>query len=154
MSYDKPRVMVPLPDTRRAARPSAPPPMLEFHDPDQDREEDELTVVLAPSSALVASIMPQATTPPVTTPPVPSRTTSATVPPPVPSRTTSATIPPPAPLTEAKTPLASARHAAVIVDELAGASDEPPARKRPDDAAVGQAIDAALDDDEELPSAT
>lgn len=161
-THDKPRIMVPLPDTRRAARPSAPPPppMSEFHDPDQDREEDELTVVLAPSSALVASLMPQettpppVTTPPVTTPPVTSRTTSATIPPPVPSRTASATIPPPAPLTEAKTPLASARHAAVIIDELADVSAEPSARNHPDDAAVGQAIDAALDDDEELPSAT
>jgi hypothetical protein len=156
-THDKPRITVPLPDPRRAARPSAPPPMAEFHDPDQDHEEDELTVVLAPSSALVASLMAQPTTPPVATPPVPSRTTSSTIPPmtappatTITSRTTSSTIPPPMPLTEAKAPLASARHPAVIVDDLAVASAEPAAPKRPDDATVGHAID----DDEELPSAT
>jgi len=154
-NHDKPRITVPLPDARRVARPSAPPPMAEFHDPEEDREEDELTVVLAPSSALVASIMPQAAPPQVTTH-ITSRTTSSTIPPPVttppvPSRTTSSTLPPPMPLTEAKAPLASARHPAVIVDDLAVASAEPPAPQRPDDAAVGQAID---DDEDELPSAT
>jgi hypothetical protein len=121
-TYDKQRPLVPLPDTRRAARPSAPPPVIEPHDPD----EEESTVVISSSSAVAAGIIPA----------MAPRTHSPTM--------------PPALSAEAKSPLGSARHAAVIIDDP---PTEAAIRKRHDDATVSKSIEAALDDDE-LPSAT
>jgi hypothetical protein len=41
----------------------------------------------------------------------------------------------------------------VTLDEPSGSPAEPPVRKRPDDAALGKAIDVALDEDDEAPPA-
>lgn len=134
IASDKQRPWVPLPDSRRVVRPSAPPPIAELQNQgqDEDQDDEEATVLLSPSSALIAAIMP------------PTTTTTSRTPAPITS---------PPPLTEAKSPHASARHPAVIVDEPSGPSAGPSGRKRPDDAAVSKAIDAAIDD-EELPTAT
>jgi hypothetical protein len=58
----------------------------------------------------------------------------------------------PAPAAEARSAVAPARLAAVIVDEAYGASVEQPTRRRLDDAAVSKAIDVALGDDEDSPA--
>lgn len=143
-----------------AAGPSTPPPSSTT----PSTPHASSTAPLAPHAATAPEPRspPSRTSPPVT----PPERQRPTAPPPEVRRVTRPVTPPtfdlesdespflsaprPAPAaSDAKSPAAPARLAAVIIDE---SLTEPQVRRRTDDAALSNAIDVALDDDEGMPS--